>query len=633
MLPGSCTCVYSSTVKPVGQEVDQAWAQRYTGPGNGTDDPRGIITDTNGNVYVTGMSWSGTNTQYDIVTLKYAADGTLLWLATYDDASHGYDAPVAIAQDDCGDVYVTGISDGFFDNVGESSGDMVTLKYDAQGNQVWAAVYSGIYGGAYLGTAVPSAITVDSACNVYVTGAGPIDFANEFILTVKYDPNGNESWEACYTNSVCTASEWGQVVQVDPTGNVYVAGSVCRDGGGQDYWTMKYDSMGNLLWSRDYRGDPNLGNWNNIVQGMQVDQFGNVYITGYSDTYGFDYATVKYDTQGNQLWVQRYNSGVGNTTECDNYATGLALDGSNNVYVTGHYQADFYTPNDTWVGRSDYVTVKYDTNGNQLWVQDYGGTASSNAQPQGIVSDPAGNVYVTGYAQDLDTGSDCVTIKYDPQGHQLWAAVYDGPAHLDDYGRAVTVDSLGNVCVAAGSDDADGVLHFATIKYTQGAPLAPLAGVNVNGSLINQASGGALAGVAGLKTQIKCGVHAGNSSYLGKKIFLQFSSLQPDGLVHAYQAVGKYLGSLTPLRNDPDERTGEVTATVTLTDVTKGMLLNEIDSAAQLDLVLTQRRHAPSSVAITLREDGGSLWFSSNWDGIQTIEQPLAKGAANIQFR
>ncbi|MBI2303339.1 MAG: SBBP repeat-containing protein [Chloroflexi bacterium] len=91
------------------------------------------------------------------------------------------------------------------------------------------------------------------------------------------------------------------------------------------------------------------GNSTDEARAMAVDGSGNVYVAGVSagsDGY-FDYATIKYDTGGNQVWVARYN-GPGNA---DDMARALAVDGAGNVYVTG-YSAGIGTS-------SDYATIKY----------------------------------------------------------------------------------------------------------------------------------------------------------------------------------------------------------------------------------------------------------------------------------
>src|SRR4029453_19167782 len=76
---------------------------------------------------------------------------------------------------------------------------------------------------------------------------------------------------------------------------------------------------------------------------------GNVYVTGTSHgglgAYD-DYATIKYNSLGDTLWVQRYN-GPGNAGDA---ATSIAVDGSGNVYVTGYSAGN---------GQMDYATIKY----------------------------------------------------------------------------------------------------------------------------------------------------------------------------------------------------------------------------------------------------------------------------------
>ena len=114
---------------------------------------------------------------------------------------------------------------------------------------------------------------------------------------------------------------------------------------GYDYATIKYTSAGDSLWVRWYDGP---GNSLDGATALAVDGSGNVYVTGYSYGPGtdYDYATIKYTSAGDSLWVRRYN-GPGNYYD---YATALAVDGSGNVYVTGYSQG----------GNGDiYTTIKY----------------------------------------------------------------------------------------------------------------------------------------------------------------------------------------------------------------------------------------------------------------------------------
>src|SRR5438477_9103566 len=121
--------------------------------------------------------------------------------------------------------------------------------------------------------------------------------------------------------------------------------------------------------------------------------------------------------QVSERWVARYHGSVDGSTD---RAVAMALDSAGNVYVTGQSQGA-----GTGV---DYATVAYDPKGNQLWAARYNGPANGDDLVNGIAVDSkTGHVYVTGQSQGTGTGSDYATVAYDFQGNQLWAARYNRP--------------------------------------------------------------------------------------------------------------------------------------------------------------------------------------------------------------
>src|SRR4029077_15606562 len=141
-----------------------------------------------------------------------------------------------------------------------------------------------------------------------------------------------EAWVARY-NGPTNQSDEGQAIAIDGSGNVYVTGESFLPGGSSDYATIKYNSAGQEQWVARYNGP---ANGNDSASSIVVDSSGNVYVMGDSLGLGtgLDYATIKYNSAGQQQWVARYN-GPGNGDDYAAYARAIVLDGSGNIYVTG----------------------------------------------------------------------------------------------------------------------------------------------------------------------------------------------------------------------------------------------------------------------------------------------------------
>jgi outer membrane protein assembly factor BamB len=296
-----------------------------------------------------------------------------------------------------------------------------------------------------------NAIAVDNSGNVYVTGESKGSGTDWDYATIKYYPNGDTAWVRRY-NGPADSSDVTFAMAIDGYGNVYVGGYSQGIGSDFDYATIKYYSNGDTAWVRRYNG---TGNGADVCPAIAVDGSGNVYVTGSSLCIGTgsDYATIKYDPNGNQLWLRTYN-GPGNGSDG---ASGIALDDSGNVYVTG-----------TSVGSgtgSDYATIKYDPDGNQLWVRRYDGPGNSSDNTCAMAIDGLGNVCVTGWSIGIGTYFDYATVKYDPNGNELWVARYDIGSTPGEYPHDIAADDSGNVYVTGWCYEEETGADFATMKY------------------------------------------------------------------------------------------------------------------------------------------------------------------------
>ncbi len=356
-------------------QVTQQWVARYSGPGIDLDRANSIKVDASGNIFVTG-SVATSFDNWDYLTIKYNSSGVQQWARTYNGPGNFHDQSYSIALDNSGSVYVTG---GSFGNGTER--DFCTIKYNSAGDSQWVRRYNG---------------------------------------------PGNDIDEAIS-------------VIVDASGNVYVTG-YSDDGINLNYHTIKYDSAGTIKWSATYNFPTGGFGSEDRPHDMKVDAGGNVYVTGESsDGVAFldMYATVKYNSSGQQQWVARYQGGAEGLSQ----AYSLAVDVSGNVYVTGRSD-----PSDPFGFNFDILTIKYNFSGVQQWVQRYNGTGNSSDIGNAIALDGAGNIIVAGLS--VAGSADLFTIKYGPSGDTLWTARYDGPVNSVDAAASLVIDGSDNIYIA-----------------------------------------------------------------------------------------------------------------------------------------------------------------------------------------
>jgi hypothetical protein len=367
----------------------QVWTQRYDGPAHDSDAVTAVALDDAGNVYVTGSSVAVADLydqDTDFVTIKYSPFGQRIWVARWASADHGYDYPVDIAVDTTGDVYVTGLGSGS----GIYDTDFTTVKYSSTGVQQWVQTTPG----------TPSALTLDSAGNVYVTGSDDGDY-----LTLSYTPAGATRWSDRWDGpDEGFQRDRATGLTVDRSGNVYVTGTSWTESPRtfEDIATVKYGPGGQRLWVKMFDA---VGYGNDEAAGIAVDQAGNVYVAGTSywgyQTYD-DYVLVSYTASGNQRWVRTY-AGIGGYAYEEAVEVAFA---SGSVLVTGYSDSSF------GYYRYDYATVAFDTSGMRQWAARYDGPIHGYDVAAGLATDRCGNVYVTGQSAGGTTEYDIATVNY-----------------------------------------------------------------------------------------------------------------------------------------------------------------------------------------------------------------------------
>jgi hypothetical protein len=457
-------------------QVEEKWAVRYNGPVNGDDTAYAMAVDqSSGNIYVTGHS-ENSGTYYDIVTLAYDSSGNELWAARYDGPVNDFDSGHQIALDSSGNIYVTGISQG---DHSLNPYDYATIAYDPSGNQLWAARYNG----PARSTDVPYGIATDEE-NVYVTGFSHGGFTHQggteadFATISYYRSNGTQRWVTRF-NGPGNNGDVAHHMILDASGNVIVFGdSEKADRYKSDLVTIAYyPSNGTQKWIAIYDGPNDI--YDRPVD-LTADPQGNVIITAWSekDLTNKNITTVKYDENGNELWVATYNGPQND----DDTAMAMCTDIWGNIYVTG-----FSYVNST--NRGDYTTIAYSPLGDELWEAQYNGPESGRDYAVAIACDLSGNVFVTGCSKGIGTEYDYATVIYDSNGNELWVGRYNGPADYIDWAADIGLDSSGNIYVTGRSYTTTFDSDIATIKYSYTIP-PPQVNVDIDPDTLNLKSKG-----------------------------------------------------------------------------------------------------------------------------------------------
>ncbi|HLK59019.1 MAG TPA: SBBP repeat-containing protein, partial [Chthonomonadaceae bacterium] len=292
-------------------------------------------------------------------------------------------------------------------------------------------------------------------------------------LTLKYDPNGHLLWRARY-NGPGNDVDRARSIAMDKDGNVYVTGESDNGKGngltrlsGLDWATIKYDKDGHQIWVARYNGPDDGEDWPLKVC---VDWQGCVYVAGYSvrkrhnrgrTIMPCEWTLVKYDPMGRQLWVQRERAPE---DWSQSEAIDMVVDSPGNVYVTGWIGTAHLGPS-----RADLLTIKYNSDGECLWRRTYSGNGIGNVFPCRIALDGSGHVYVAGKQYDGDlmnngTQMDIVTLKYDADGNRNWVRVYDN-GHQDDIPQALAVNAAGDACVVGSTTPSGGTICYLSLWY------------------------------------------------------------------------------------------------------------------------------------------------------------------------
>ncbi|MFZ0453900.1 MAG: SBBP repeat-containing protein [Ignavibacteriaceae bacterium] len=304
IVAGTSSYYRYTTVKYSPMGVEQ-WTQIYNG-GN-YDEILSCTLDDSGNVYVTGRSGSFMSTK--IVTIKYSKEGVEKWVASFSGNTTGIAQGTSITLDSLGNIYVTG---NIFNS--NSGSDYALIKYNNNGAEQWHSIYNGTGNGFD----ISEFVKIDRDLNVYVTGSctGSNNYSD--IVTIKYDENGNIRWTDLYDGDNHNL-DYPSSLSITDNENIFVAGSSENSNSNSTFVVIRYDSSGSKkIVKKDNSGNAKLGSY--------VDRNGDLYVC---ESIIGEIISSKYDSNGNLIWDNNYK------TTISPYLAKMIVDNSGNTYLTG----------------------------------------------------------------------------------------------------------------------------------------------------------------------------------------------------------------------------------------------------------------------------------------------------------
>ncbi len=407
------------------------WAQ--SSGGANVDEAMDVCLNSNGDTYVTGyFTNNATFHNFNLISAsagipdgfiyKTNSAGQMLWVKKF--GGTGSDRGIAIKTDANGDIIVTGYYFGtaIFGSTTltavSGSQDVFVAKIDPNGNFIWVKSMGGNL------TDIPSAVNIDVNNNIILTGSF----------------QGNAFFGASNFTSI-----------TDPNSSLP----------SYDVFTTKLSSAGNFLWTR-----VGQAKYNDRGLNVATDNTGDVYVCGqFSDTITFG------NTHNNQImnavFLIKYSASTGNevwfrkAAATSAIAYGLAIDASNNVFMSGDFTGgivfygntnNFLTGNFT----NKIFLSKFTPAGNYLW--GYAESSKNYVSARDLTLDNFGAPYIFGefdcgftdYQNAIAQGvfnsvgyHDLFVSKYDPtNGTRLWERQVGGPSLDEAHGIVITQGGL-----------------------------------------------------------------------------------------------------------------------------------------------------------------------------------------------
>jgi hypothetical protein len=362
--------------------------------GAGTDSGRFVEFTSDGGYIVVGHTTTNSNGFADMYVLRVNSVGDTLWSKKI--GGPGVEQGYTIKLLNDGNYIIS----GFTTSTSNNSRDAYLVKIDDSGNILWEKKYGGS-GNDGIEAAFP---TPDGGFILtgYSTSTGTN--GSDDLYLVKTDAAGNELWSKFIGGP---AQDWGNMVQPTPDGGYIILGITYSFGaGGGDYYLVRTDASGNVMWSKTY-GGANLDEGKNI----RVTSDGGFIVTGDTDSFGAgnsDIYVIKTDANGDSLWTKTYGG-------ADKDVSKMIEPTPDGGYIIAGISRSFgLTDPDFWI-------IKTDGTGSVSWTKEYGGNSNEHCYALRPTSD--GGYIAVGHSASFGNLEQVYLLKLDANGEATPSSV------------------------------------------------------------------------------------------------------------------------------------------------------------------------------------------------------------------
>jgi len=319
---------------------------------------------------------------------------------------------------------------------------MALVSESNSGSEYWI----GVLGGA--GTDELYGVAVDSGDNIVVCGRTNSSGAgNDDGLIVKYDTSGELLWSKTLGNS---SPDRFNAVVVDSSDNI-VVGGIGRVSFPTSYdgLLVKYNPLGTILWTRTF----GTTSTTDRISGVTINSSSTIVIVG--DIGSIHFYVAGYNSSGT-LTYSRFVDAGGYSSDSFN---ALAIDSANNTIAVGSVYSSSLL--------ADCVIGKYNSAGTQQWIRRLSGTGFDRFS--GVAVDASNNIIAVGFSGSVVAGEYVALVyKFNTSGTVLWSRRLDGAGTVESLG-AVVVDSNGDIIVVGSTSS--GVSGGLIAKYNTSGTL------------------------------------------------------------------------------------------------------------------------------------------------------------------